>query len=93
MLDRLAFSQGKEINPHIPEFMARAPWYLNQAAPGLKHQKNSKPAEQKAGLDQWYARTRRAGWWQGVPRAWRAGLFGSTWLDHGWMRALTPLAR
>lgn len=41
--------------------MAKAPWYLNQAAPGLKHQKNSRPAEQTAGLDQWYVRGQKAG--------------------------------
>mmetsp|Transcript_26005 Transcript_26005/g.70372 ORF Transcript_26005/g.70372 Transcript_26005/m.70372 type:complete len:567 (+) Transcript_26005:77-1777(+) len=48
--------EGREINPHIPEFMAKAPWYLNQAAPGLKHQKNSKQKEEVAGIDQWYVR-------------------------------------
>lgn len=41
--------------------MAKAPWYLNQAAPGLKHQKNSRPAEQTAGLDQWYVRGLKKG--------------------------------
>lgn len=24
---------GKEINPHIPQYMAAAPWYLTQAGP------------------------------------------------------------
>ena len=31
---------GKAINPHIPQYMSQAPWYLNQHNPSLKHQKN-----------------------------------------------------
>ena len=45
---------GKEINPHIPQFMAAAPWYLNQDKPGLKHQKAFGPGE-KTGKE-WYQR-------------------------------------
>jgi pre-mRNA-processing factor SLU7 len=33
-------NDGNLINPHIPEYMAKAPWYLNQEqGGGLKHQK------------------------------------------------------
>ena len=33
-------NEGNMINPHIPEYMSKAPWYLNQSAgEGLKHQK------------------------------------------------------
>lgn len=28
---------GKMINPHNPEFITKAPWYLNQGKPSLKH--------------------------------------------------------
>lgn len=30
-------STGKMINPHNPEFITKAPWYLNQGKPSLKH--------------------------------------------------------
>ena len=44
---------GKEINPHIPQYMSSAPWYLNSQHPSLKHQKNWKT---KGEAGQWYER-------------------------------------
>lgn len=45
---------GKEINPHIPQYMTNAPWYLNTDHPTLKHQRNWK--EQLEDSNKWYDR-------------------------------------
>lgn len=46
--------EGKEINPHIPQYMTNAPWYLNSDKPTLKHQRNWK--QQLEDSTQWYDR-------------------------------------
>eukprot|EP00668_Euglena_longa_P033296 GGOE01042840.1.p2 GENE.GGOE01042840.1~~GGOE01042840.1.p2 ORF type:complete len:566 (-),score=246.83 GGOE01042840.1:14-1666(-) len=51
---------GKEINPHIPLYMANAPWYLGDSKPGLKHQRSQFHREYDK-LGTWYARGQRAG--------------------------------
>lgn len=45
---------GHEINPHIPQYMSHAPWYLNNSKPSLKHQKNWKEKLQDS--REWYDR-------------------------------------
>ncbi|KAH6798632.1 Pre-mRNA splicing Prp18-interacting factor [Perilla frutescens var. frutescens] len=45
---------GKEINPHIPQYMSSAPWYLNADRPSLKHQRKWKADPNYT--DSWYSR-------------------------------------
>mmetsp|Transcript_5594 Transcript_5594/g.16971 ORF Transcript_5594/g.16971 Transcript_5594/m.16971 type:complete len:554 (-) Transcript_5594:855-2516(-) len=49
---------GKEINPHIPEYMTTAPWYLNKDQPTLTHQRNWNKQEEDG--FRWYDRGAKA---------------------------------
>ncbi|SPO24025.1 related to step II splicing factor SLU7 [Ustilago trichophora] len=48
---------GNIINPHVPSYMAQAPWYMDTGSRSLKHQKKPvDPNAVKAGMNDWYHR-------------------------------------
>lgn len=38
----LVDEEGHAINPHIPEYIVKAPWYLSSGQPSLKHQRSAR---------------------------------------------------
>ncbi|KAJ2591489.1 mRNA splicing protein [Coemansia sp. RSA 1797] len=64
-------ADGNEINPHIPEFMSKAPWYLDTGKLGLQHQRKAKPSTTTSiNESKWYTRGSRIG---SAPKKYRRG--------------------
>lgn len=54
--------QGRSINPHIPEYITKAPWYADTGRASLNHQRLPEGEDESlAKIGEWYDRGKTAG--------------------------------
>ncbi|KAJ3103819.1 mRNA splicing protein [Phlyctochytrium planicorne] len=69
---------GRDINPHIPNYISQAPWYLDIHHPTLKHQRGPNEKAPTSSMDQWYQRGKFAG---PAAKKYRKGACENWWVD------------